>query len=476
MESELKVNLQDYKIIGTLGIGSFGQVFLVENVNTHQKYSAKVSYKEFTNEVDQVYFSTLMETFSKLDNPAVHKIDGYNIINFFNENRLTVLTKFMTKGSLNQVFKNEKNSFTITKRYLNLLGIAFGMQYLHSKDIIHGNLNPDNILLDEQYYPHVTDYSLSKFSRQSLVNLNSPVYIAPEILEEKEFDSKADVYSYSLIAYKIITGLEPFVEGGPYNQIQNIIKGKRPDLSVIKDKNWNKFLQKLWSKNPKDRLSFDQIIETLTDPTFYSLIKINFSVVSNYLKHYYPLKSIPDNEPEKISLNYNVFLLGNAGTGKSAFLETYKSVTANHPQTVPTCSITNSQVTIKTDIGSTILSVYDTPGHERYNRIIGQYLNISHAAVFFTDVNVHEEFKLLQNWIELVKNSQTDPILYLVATKSELQWANSKDDLDSFADENHMQLFVTTWDDKESIEKVFNKIARDLITKYPDGDEKTFDQ
>lgn len=76
MESELKVNLQDYKIIGTLGIGSFGQVFLVENVNTHQKYSAKVSYKEFTNEVDQVYFSTLMETFSKLDNPAVHKIDG----------------------------------------------------------------------------------------------------------------------------------------------------------------------------------------------------------------------------------------------------------------------------------------------------------------------------------------------------------------------------------------------------------------
>ena len=93
LESELKINFQDYKIIGNIGVGSFGPVFLVENNNTHKRYAAKVSYKEYTNEVDQVYFSTLMQSYSKLDNPAIAKIEGFHITYFFDEKRFSILNK-----------------------------------------------------------------------------------------------------------------------------------------------------------------------------------------------------------------------------------------------------------------------------------------------------------------------------------------------------------------------------------------------
>lgn len=477
MESESKIDLQGYKIIDTIGIGPFGQVFLVENNDTQKQYAAKVSYKEFTNEVDQVYFASLMNSFSRLQNPAIQKIEGFNLVNFFGEKRFTILNDYMPKGSLNQVFKTERNLFTITKRYLNLLGIAFGMQYLHSKDIIHGNLNPNNILLDDQNYPHIADFGLSKFITKHFIDLKSPIYTAPEILEEKEFDAKADVYSYSLIAYKIITGLDPFVEGPNYLQIQNILKGKRPDLSSIKDKNWNKFLQKCWSKNPKDRPSFDQIIQTLTDPTFYSLIKINFTIVSRYLKHYYPNSNMfqGNDADDKPQSTFNIFLLGNAASGKSAMLEVFKNVTANHPQPQTTLAPSNTQITVKTEIGSTVLSIYDTPGHEKYNRMISQYLNVAHAAVYVTDISVKDEYKLLSNWMNLVKENSQDSMLYLVAAKSDLQWANTKEELTAFAEAHHLQLFITSWDDRESVESVFNKVALDLIEKYPDGNEKNFE-
>lgn len=476
MQSESIVDLKEYKIIGILGSGSFGHLYLVENVSTHQKYTAKVSHKEFTNEVDQVYFSTLMNSYSKLENSAITKLQGFNIVNFFDENNFTIITDYFPKGSLNQVFATERKLFTITKRYLNLLGIALGMQYLHSKDIIHGDLNPNNIILDERNYPHITDYGLSKFSKKGLTDLDSPVYSAPEILEDKEFDNKADVYSYSMVAYKIFTGLDPFVEGPHYMQISNILKGKRPDLSLIKDKNWKNFFQKCWSKNPKERPTFDQIIQNLTDPTYYSLIKIKFPVVAHYLKNYYPQWS--QTEIQKEPFEFNVFLLGNTNSGKSALLEVMKNIAANHPQPQTTQAIVNDKITVKTEFGDVNISIFDAPGSESTNRVLSKYLNVAHAAIVFTDISVHDDYKETQKWIKLVKENSNsyDANIYLTATKSDLQWANKKEDIESFASSNKMcGVFVTSWDDRDSIVSMFEKIATDLIVKYPDGNEKSFE-
>ena len=352
------------------------------------------------------------------------------------------------------------------------------MQYLHSKDIVHGNLTPNNIILDEQNYPHISDFGLSRFSRKNLIDLDSPVYTAPEILEEKEFDSKADSYSYGLIAYQLITGLQPFVEGPPYMQIANILKGKRPDVSTIKDKNWKNFLQKCWSKNPKERPTFDQIIQNLTDPQFYSLIRINFQVVAHYLKHYYPQNGGEQNNDtnRRQPPTFNVFLLGNANIGKSSLLNVFNDVAANHPQLPATSSIQHAQKTVTTEYGDVTLSLYDTPGVKSIYQVLNKYLNIANAVVVFTDISLKEEYKKTQSWIDLAKKNAENPSIYLAATKADMQWKNSKQELKDYADSNQCcGLFLTTWDDRESIENMFTKVATDLIEMYPEGNGKSFD-
>ena len=58
-----------------------------------------------------------------------------------------------------------------------------------------------------------------------------------------------------------------------------------------------------------------------------------------------------------------------------------------------------------------------------------------------------------------------NPLIYLVATKSDLEWKNTKEELEQFAKEKHSELFITSWNDYESIKRIFEKVANDLAKK-----------
>lgn len=200
----------------------------------------------------------------------------------------------MPNDSLKTMLESERNKiapqeWTITKKYINLLGISFGMRYLHSHNIVHRDLKPENILLDENLYPRISDFGFSKFLNGELsqnlmkTGVGTPLYMAPEILLAKDYNFKVDIYSFSLIAYEIITGQEITVEGNFLFYMNDVAKGKRPDLSIIPNETIKNFLQKCWSNDPNERPSFDQIIETLCDSNFYSLFDFNTDEVIKYV-------------------------------------------------------------------------------------------------------------------------------------------------------------------------------------------------
>lgn len=96
------------------------------------------------------------------------------------------------------------------------------MRYLHEKGITNLNLKPENILFDSKNHPYISDFYLTQcFSTvfKKSVDLakegqiNTIIYLAPEILSGKEFnDPSYDVYSFSMLAYYIITEKVPFSE------------------------------------------------------------------------------------------------------------------------------------------------------------------------------------------------------------------------------------------------------------------------
>ena len=101
------------------------------------------------------------------------------------------------KGSLADLLEKIQNGlldeeYDNTSRQIILVGIARGMMILHQHHVIHRDLKPGNILLDNDLHPHITDFGLSKFyeSGRSMIQsqqCGTSMYMAPEIMEGNRY-------------------------------------------------------------------------------------------------------------------------------------------------------------------------------------------------------------------------------------------------------------------------------------------------
>lgn len=157
------VDLNQFTILKRLGKGGFGEVQLVKHQKTQKLYAAKISILKYEKNEQQRSFFQELEAYLKVKHPAILSFYGFNINGFNNDHFPTIITKYMSKGSLRNVLKNNK-SFSFSKKYIIIYGIAEGMRYLHSQAIMHRDLKPDNILIDDNYYPYICDFGISKIS------------------------------------------------------------------------------------------------------------------------------------------------------------------------------------------------------------------------------------------------------------------------------------------------------------------------
>lgn len=114
---------------------------MVKNIQNQKNYIAKI-YKISNKKInDEIQF------YSQLDNQSILPIHCYCNRDFENKKFPTLIFDYMPNGSLGNFF-GKTNKF---QNYFILLGISYGMKYLHSKNIIHCNLTPENILFGFQF-------------------------------------------------------------------------------------------------------------------------------------------------------------------------------------------------------------------------------------------------------------------------------------------------------------------------------------
>lgn len=171
-----------------------------------------------------------------------------------------------------------------------MLQIARGMEYLHSQNIYHGELNPSNIFLkvrnsSESYLQaKISGFGLSSVNKKSnprnLPNQNVTVdpfiWHAPEILAEQEqqkpgsnssskYTEKADVYSFGMICFELLTGKVPFEDGHLQGDkmSRNIRAGERPLFPHPSPKYLVNLTKRCWQTDPSQRPSFSSICRIL---------------------------------------------------------------------------------------------------------------------------------------------------------------------------------------------------------------------
>jgi len=144
------------------------------------------------------------------------------------------------------------------------------IHFLHSRFIIHRDIKPANFLLDEHFVLRVTDFGVSRAMEDEMTGrytwIGTEVWMAPEVYA-KNYDYKADTYSFALVLWSMLTGLSPYTRYEKSPSFPSIIaSGKReeiPFFNIPVHPELKQLIEYCWTNNPLSRPDFGQILEIL---------------------------------------------------------------------------------------------------------------------------------------------------------------------------------------------------------------------
>jgi len=169
--------------------------------------------------------------------------------------------EFVNGGELFYHLKQVKKGFDENRARFYASEMLLALEYLHNMGVVYRDLKPENILIDSEGHIRLTDFGLSKAGLRENSNrtesfCGTPEYLAPEIIKEKQYGYSVDWYSFGLVLYEMMTGINPFKTGKEMTfveQMNDIL-----DKEIVIPKSFSieaqDLLRKLLKKSPSERI------------------------------------------------------------------------------------------------------------------------------------------------------------------------------------------------------------------------------
>ncbi|XWS31960.1 hypothetical protein CRYUN_Cryun23aG0120200 [Craigia yunnanensis] len=215
----------DY-ILGTkIGSGSFAVVWR----SRHRQHGLEVAVKE----IDKKLLSSKVSENLLREISILSTINHPNIIHFFEaiqtEDRIFLVLEYCDGGDLAAyIDRHGKVSEEVARHFMRQL--AAGLQVLQEKHLLHRDLKPQNLLLSTKAATpqlKIGDFGFARsLTPQDLADTlcGSPLYMAPEIIQNQQYDAKADLWSVGAILFQLVTGKPPFDGNNQLQLFQNILR------------------------------------------------------------------------------------------------------------------------------------------------------------------------------------------------------------------------------------------------------------
>ena len=261
LEHEAKIT--DFEILKELGSGSFGNVYLVKHKKTGAEYAIKaIDKRNKTNQEEKPYFRREVEVMYKIHHPNVVKLYGH----FEDNNYCYFIMEYISKGNVYNLLPTDKKKRLSTKVCANIIkDVISAVYFLHNMKppIIHRDIKPENVLLSEGLVAKLTDFGWSNYIQEDekrTTVCGTPIYLAPEILQEKGHDEAVDIWCIGVLLFELVTATVPF-QGNDIDTLKdNILKLK---ITWPKDINTDakNLIMKILKLEPKQRLPLEDMLK-----------------------------------------------------------------------------------------------------------------------------------------------------------------------------------------------------------------------
>ena len=250
---EERITPSSFICLAQLGKGSFGEVYLVQKINTQEKFAMKVLRKERIMGQNLLKYAIAERNVLSLSNhPFIVKLN----FAFQTSSKLFLILEYCPNGDLAKHLLFEKR-FPEDRAKFYICEVLLALENLHQRDIIFRDLKPDNVVLDEEGHAKLTDFGLSKEgvteNQYAKSFCGSIAYLAPEMLKKQGHGKAVDWYLLGVLFYEMLVGITPFFTNRKEDIFHNIEFGELKIPEFVSEEAAD-LLRGLLQKDPKKRL------------------------------------------------------------------------------------------------------------------------------------------------------------------------------------------------------------------------------
>ncbi|MBX3063222.1 MAG: protein kinase [Anaerolineae bacterium] len=250
--------LGNYELLGLLGKGGMAAVYRARQTNMKRDVAVKVIESDLaqTEEFSR-RFEREVETIASFSHPHILKVFDFGR----DEGLVYLVMELLPGGSLAEKIRSGPMPLPQVMELLDQ--IAAALDYAHNRGVVHRDMKPQNVMLDEAGNAFLTDFGIAKVMSSGTATLSTvagtimgtPAYMSPEQWKTQPVDARTDIYALGIILYEMLTGELPFKADTAFGLMHKHVNEEPPMRTMEKRfaPGIERVIQRALAKNPDDR-------------------------------------------------------------------------------------------------------------------------------------------------------------------------------------------------------------------------------